>query len=236
MSLQAPNLLFQQRFNTQFSDTQIKGFKASTVIQKDVEENTSTDKTPFKTRFHNHIKVTTVNEGYSCTDENLLPNTDLKTIVNQYLINGLKIPVPSKEMFGNIVQSTELGDVITNVNQGNVLFNQLPAQLKAQFNNSLVEFSKWCKETDDLTFAKTMDKHGIGDYSRDLRVKSAYYGDNVNVPDYIKYPNLSPKPEYDDMTGTITNYENGVFKSPQLQQTPSVQNPVGAGTTVETNQ
>lgn len=196
MSLNAPNLLHTQRFNTQFSDTQIAGLKSKPTVEVTLRKDTKSE-FPYRTKYHNIIDMKTINTGESCTDLSFLPECDLKSIVARYTNAGLPIPVPDKNSFGNIISEGDLGQTVRNVQSLSTAFNQLPAKLKTEFNNDYIQFAEFCRSSSDVEYQTLMDKYNLGEQSRVLQSKSAARGEQV-VPEgfkeqYVDYVNQLSK-------------------------------------------
>lgn len=184
MTLNAPNLLHTQRFNTQFSETQIAGLKSKPTVQVSLRKDTKLD-IPYRTKYHNVIDIETVNTGESCTDLSFLSECDLKAIVARYTNSGIPIPVPDKTAFGNIISEGDLGQTVRNVQSLSTAFAQLPAKLKTEFNNDYIQFAEFCRTSSDSEYNSLMEKYNLGEQSRVLQSKSAARGEQV-VPQGFK--------------------------------------------------
>jgi hypothetical protein len=86
----------------------------------------------------------TINEGESLTQQSDAADCDINVIMKRYGGGNTGLPqVIGKPLFGDFTEATDYRTMVETIQQANNAFLEIPARLRAQFNNDPHEFIEW---------------------------------------------------------------------------------------------
>lgn len=129
----------------------------STIV---LNENSKSD-LPFRTQRHNRIQVVQDTSAPSCTDESFADSCDINMIVYRHQAGDVPLPSIDTALYNQDFTQDDFPAFAEKLNAAQSNFNTLPPALRLEFDNDVSKFATFLKSTDDETFNKLIEKHGL---------------------------------------------------------------------------
>lgn len=118
-------------------------------------------KVPFASQHFNRVQVTTSTQGDTCTAEYYQEAVNINTIVKNHLQQGVPFQGLDKAIYGQVVGSSDFSDLAQKVEVAKTNFQTLPASLRAQFDNNVMNFATYLNSVSDEDLHSMLSKHGL---------------------------------------------------------------------------
>lgn len=104
------------------------------------------------------LQAATVPVGDSMTEQHHTPNTDINVMMKRMGVTDGALPPSALDprYFGDFTEATDLRGVFDRVFEARDRFNELPASLRAQFDNDPATFLQWVQDPQNATEAVKM--------------------------------------------------------------------------------
>lgn len=152
-------------------------------------------KIPFRTRYHNRIKVISSVDADSATDTSFEGSCDINMIVSKHMISGIPLPSIDEALYDQFVVSDDFTSLVDKLDNAKANFMTLPASLRAEFSNDVSLFASFLASADSDDLNQLKSRHGL---IESARIPS------VDDPPVFKPTPTFPEPELKQTVNNVS--------------------------------